>query len=153
MFECIGKWRTTCKWIVIYSRHRPSAESLLFICRHSAFLAIENSRFMNMCYMWMFACDKNRTVLFVRSAEKKARTWIEHVNFSAYSIQWKTIIYPMKFRVFDCVFNYLLVFRWHFSELTICVRPLLWNYKWGKKTDTSKCVCLAKHWVWCAAFS
>lgn len=22
---CIGKWRITCKWVVIYSQHRPSA--------------------------------------------------------------------------------------------------------------------------------
>lgn len=153
MFECIGKNGVQhANGLLFIVNIGPMRKVCFFMRRHSTFLAIENSRFMNMCYMWLFACDKNRTVWFVWRREKKAaRTWIEHVNLCTYSspmnnynIEWH-FVHSIVFSIIRSCFSGC--FWAHNSVLSVVMK--LQTNRANNKTHISA----FQHWILLDAFT
>lgn len=98
-FENIGKWRKTCKWIVIYRQHRPSMQSFYSMKKKiSSRYSHADLWICAMCaYMWNECAWLGLNSLICKFSRKMAKTWQWYVKICTYSINaicWAKIKYP-----------------------------------------------------------
>lgn len=118
---CLKKWRTTCKWIVIYSQYQPSVETFFFYSpKISTFLAILTQIYEYMLYVGnvFYAIKIEQFDLYNQQKKEEERS--ENMNrtckfmYIFNAIQYAKLQPRMKCHVCNPVFNNFIMFRMAF---------------------------------------